>query len=110
MPDTILQSFENLLNYVVTEHGQDHADGYCDDEKAECLTCNWLAEAAENLKKLAAPKTITVTVSGGVVQDVSGIPAGTSVHVHDYDTDGQDETNCKTDDGGDIYFLGKWQN
>lgn len=51
--DSIKQSFENLLNYVETEHDADHRDGYCDDEKgSDCVTCNWLAEAKENYKKL----------------------------------------------------------
>jgi hypothetical protein len=34
---------------------------------------------------------IIVTVSGGVVQDVRGIPANCIVEVHDYDVDGVDE-------------------
>lgn len=46
--DTIMQSFENLLNYVDVEHGQDHADGFCQDEKKDCVTCRWLADAHKN--------------------------------------------------------------
>lgn len=31
------------------------------------------------------PKIITVRVEGGLVQDVTGIPAGYALHVEDYD-------------------------
>jgi hypothetical protein len=36
-----------------------------------------------------AKHIITITVEGGLVQDVTGIPYGTEVHVEDYD-DGDD--------------------
>lgn len=53
--DTVLESFENLLNYVQHDHGQDHADGFCADKVAKCITCSWLVDAIKNydlLKKL----------------------------------------------------------
>ncbi len=53
--DTVLQSFENLLNYATAEHDADHKSGFCADEKPDCMTCNWLADADKNyglLKKL----------------------------------------------------------
>jgi hypothetical protein len=31
------------------------------------------------------PKIITIRVEGGLVQDVSGVPAGYELHVEDYD-------------------------
>ncbi len=107
---TVLQSYEDLLNYVSTKHHQNHAD------ISECHWCVLLGEAAENIKALQKP--IVVTVSGGAVQQVSGIPAGVFVHVHDYDTDGQiplspDDFRTKyirTDDNGDNYFLGVFAN
>ena len=52
---TVLQSFEDLLNYVESEHALDHRDGYCADKKSKCVTCIWLADANKNydlLKKL----------------------------------------------------------
>ena len=51
---------------------------------------------------------VVVVVSGGAVQDVTAIPAGIDVFVHDYDTDGQDEENTKTDIDGEKYLLGVW--
>ena len=32
-------------------------------------------------------KIITVTVEGGLVQDVTGVPEGYELHVEDYDAD-----------------------
>ena len=46
--DTLLQSYENLLNYVMAEHAQDHADNFCEDKKSDCVTCNWLKDANKN--------------------------------------------------------------
>jgi len=51
--DTLLESFENLLNYANAEHGQDHEDGFCADAKKDCVTCNWLADANKNLTNWA---------------------------------------------------------
>ena len=50
--DTLLESYINMLDYVDKEHSADHKDGYCDDEKKDCITCNWIADAEENLKSL----------------------------------------------------------
>lgn len=52
--DTILQSFENLLEYAEQEHNADHHDGFCQDKKADCLTCRWLADAQKNYEILLA--------------------------------------------------------
>ena len=47
--------------------------------------------------------TITVIVSGGVVQCVTGIPAGIRVVVQDYDCDGCDVDGVLRDANGDTY-------
>ena len=47
--DTVVQSFENLLNFVDAEHRLDHADGLVEEDKGpKCITCNWLADAHKN--------------------------------------------------------------
>jgi hypothetical protein len=52
---------------------------------------------------------VTVTVSGGVVQDIA-IQGGTvRVEVRDYDVD-EDDRNTMTDDKGDRYALADWSN
>jgi len=51
---------------------------------------------------------IVVVVSGGVVQDVVGVPPGVVVEVHDYDTDGSDES-LGIDEEGYPYLLGEWR-
>ena len=115
-------------------HVEKHVDGYhivgnnasfigklfppdIDISEAETNANAALIELATQVEQ--AP--IIVTVSGGVVQDVSGMPSGVSVHVHDYDVDGQepidlieendadvDGFDIKTDVNGDAYFLGIW--
>jgi hypothetical protein len=52
---------------------------------------------------------VTVTVSGGVVQDVEIRHGTVRVEVRDYDVD-EDDRNTVTDDKGDRYALGDWSN
>ena len=52
-------------------------------------------------------RAIVVTVKGGIVQDVDGIPEGTVIEVHDYDTDGGSSRDRKDKDGC-WYHLGSW--
>lgn len=50
---------------------------------------------------------ITVTVEGGAVQDVLGVPEGYTVKIKDYDIDTRDEeeiAECETDDEGEQYY------
>ena len=55
-------------------------------------------------------KTITVIVSGGLVQDVKDIPDGVRVKVVDYDSDGIDESHpCAKKIGDDWAFVGIWE-
>ena len=50
---------------------------------------------------------VVVTVEGGVVQGVTGVPPGIIVAVHDYDIDG-DDTDLATDADGNRYRLGTY--
>ena len=55
-------------------------------------------------------KTITVIVSGGLVQDVQGIPEGIQVKVIDYDSEGIDESHpCAKKINNDWCFVGIWE-
>lgn len=55
-------------------------------------------------------KEITVIVSGGLVQDVKGIPKSIRVKVLDYDSDGLDESHpCVKKINGDWAFVGIWE-
>jgi hypothetical protein len=62
--------------------------------------------------KRGAPPLVTITVSGGVVQDISIEGGKVRVQVHDYDTDGADPSDptIKTDEAGDRYALADWSN
>ena len=50
-----------------------------------------IAKAGGNAVSPHPPKTITVHIEGGLVQDVTGIPSGYEVRVEDYDC--QDPTD-----------------
>lgn len=52
--------------------------------------------------------TIIITVYGGIVQDVRGIPEGVSVQVHDHDTDGREQEAIEIDERGDKYICEVW--
>jgi hypothetical protein len=49
------------------------------------------------------PAVIRVTVVGGVVQQVAGVPPGVRVEVWDYDTEGAREDECEVDAEGDAF-------
>jgi hypothetical protein len=55
---------------------------------------------------------VTITVSGGVVQDVAIEGGKVRVHVHDYDTDEAppDDPDLLTDADGARYALADWSN
>jgi hypothetical protein len=48
---------------------------------------------------------IVVIVKGGLVQEVTGIPAGCVIEVRDYDIDGRDENRMLTDESGKAYVI-----
>jgi hypothetical protein len=70
-----LQNIPDLLNRI--EPGGIVPSGVCPDCGALCYP-------------VKEPVKIVVTVDGGVVQSVDGIPAGVNVEVWDFDTDGVD--------------------
>lgn len=53
--------------------------------------------------KLESP--IIITVDGGCVQSVDNVPSDKYVEVRDYDIDGSNDNELKTDDDGDKYIL-----
>ena len=55
-------------------------------------------------------KEIKIIVSGGLVQDIQGIPEGIRVKVLDYDNDGIDEEHpCAKKINGEWAFVGIWE-
>jgi len=57
-------------------------------------------------------KKIIITVEGGIVQNVIGIPKGATIEVRDYDTDGADieeDDRLRRDPSGGIYYLSSWE-
>ena len=60
------------------------------------------------MKKKNEQPRIIVTVSGGVVQNVEGVPPGVVVEVRDYDVMGCDEEDLIKDENGELYEKGEW--
>jgi len=54
-------------------------------------------------------KVITVTVEGGVVQAIDGIPPGMTVRVLDFDTDGVDEESLTALPNGSKASVSDWE-
>ena len=51
---------------------------------------------------------VVMAVVGGMVHDIT-IPSGVDVEIRDYDTDGSDSPNLKTDADGDEYHEMFWE-
>jgi len=51
---------------------------------------------------------ITVTVEGGVVQVIDGIPAGVTVRVIDFDTEGAEKEALTTLPNGKEAHVSEW--
>ena len=50
-------------------------------------------------------KTIRITIEGGVVMSVDGIPEGVKVEIWDFDTDGIPNSDLVISDQGEKYIL-----
>ena len=57
---------------------------------------------------LADPGVITVTVEGGVVQSVDGVPRGITVRVLDFDTEGTEEESLTALPNGGKAYVSEW--
>lgn len=57
-------------------------------------------------------KIITVTVEGGIIQAITGIPEDVEVHVMDFDCDSEPEDapgNVRENEDGDCYWFSVWR-
>ena len=59
--------------------------------------------SAENKKKLV------ITLDGGLIQDIQGIPEDLVILVRDYDVEGADEAEITMDEHGEPYFESIWE-
>ncbi len=55
-------------------------------------------------------KTIKITVEGGVIQNITGIPEGIAIAVFDYDTEGNDLETLRQDEDGEDCIISLWTN
>ncbi len=74
--------------------------------EARCRAVEAETQSALAQFELAKAKymEIRVYVAGGVVQGVTNIPAGVTVKVYDYDTDGADTGDVELDDDGAAFY------
>ena len=56
-----------------------------------------------------APTTLIITVEGGLVQAIQGIPEGMRVEVWDYDTETTDDADTEIDADGDRFVRAIWR-
>jgi hypothetical protein len=79
--------------------------------RVQAFIVNWMLDHNVSIKDDQSPKDkIIIEVSGGVVQSIDDIPQDVVVEVHDYDVEGEDETELETDAHGDNYRCGVWEN
>jgi len=70
-------------------------------DSVECKTKEDAIRLDEFLEsRLLGEKKIIITVDGGVIQNMCGIPEGVLVEVHDYDTDRESDVDFRTHDDG----------
>ena len=53
-------------------------------------------------------KTITITLKGGLIQDIEGIPKGVGVVVMDFDVEGVTLERIQTLEDGTEYIRSAW--
>jgi hypothetical protein len=54
-------------------------------------------------------KVITITMEGGIIHGVEGIPNGITVRVHDFDIEGAEPESITTTANGDKVCVSEWQ-
>jgi hypothetical protein len=84
---------------------------FLDDEGVEYLESELrlVPEDEQESPPAESIAVINVTVEGGVVQAIDGIPAGVTVRVLDFDTDGADEESLTELPNGEKASVSEWQ-
>lgn len=54
-------------------------------------------------------KIITITVEGGLIQWIAGIPDDVRIVLKDYDVEGADPSDLSRDENGDDYHMSEWE-
>ena len=57
----------------------------------------------------ATTNKIVITMEGGLIQDIQGIPDGVVILVRDYDVEGADDTELTQDENGDACYELIWE-
>ncbi len=54
-------------------------------------------------------KSIVITMDGGLIQEIEGIPQDVVIVVRDYDVEGVDEDDLTKDENGNECFESIWE-
>jgi len=54
------------------------------------------------------PHEIVISMEGGLIQDIDGIPHGVVIRVRDFDVEGADDSELSRDADGDPYYETVW--
>ena len=101
------------LRYWQSKLGKDQEPTDLDHfAEVDPLTAEEIDALCERLNtggSLSRKQTIWVTMEGGIIQSVDGIPEGIRVRVMDFDVEGVDENELKTTRSGDKYYETIWE-
>jgi hypothetical protein len=84
---------------------------FLDEEGHEFLESELRLVPAENagVPEAAAPKLITITMEGGVIHGIEGIPPGLTVHVLDFEIEGVEPGRITTTASGEKACVSDWE-
>ena len=68
----------------------------------ECTCGEFEAQVAASKKK------ITITMEGGIIQSITGIPEDVAVEIRDYDVESYDLEKLTKDEQGDDCYIATW--
>jgi hypothetical protein len=90
---------------------QDDERVFLDEEGEEYLesALQLVPQNEEKSPPVESTAVITITVEGGVVQAIDGIPSGMTVRVLDFDTDGVDEESLVALPNGSKASVSDWE-
>lgn len=57
---------------------------------------------------MSEPNKIIITVDGGIIQEIEGIPPGIEIEVRDFDTEGSDDPRIE-EFNGERAFVTIWE-
>ena len=101
------------LRYWQSNLGKDQApvdlDHFAEVDPLTTQEIDVLCERLNTGGSLSRIRTIRLTMEGGIIQSIDGIPEGIRVRVMDFDVEGVGENELKTAQSGDKYYETIWE-